>query len=59
MYISCTQMPQIIPLLTLMLVHTWYAESTPRGLDKNKVEVSNKEKLVLKELSGLEARNLR
>ena len=25
----CTPMPQTIPLLTLMLVRTWYEESTP------------------------------
>ena len=25
-------MPQIVPLLTLMLVRTWYEESTPLGL---------------------------
>ena len=28
LHILCTLMPQIIPLLTLMLVHTWYEEST-------------------------------
>ena len=27
--ILCTLMPQIIPLLTLTLVHTWYEESNP------------------------------
>ena len=29
-YILCTLMPQIIPLLALALVHMWYEESTPR-----------------------------
>ena len=28
-----TLMPQIIPLLTLMLVHTWYEQSKPQGHD--------------------------
>ena len=30
--ILCTLMPQIIPLLTLMLVHTWYKESASPGV---------------------------
>ena len=29
--ILCTLMSQIIPLLALMLGHTWYEESTPQG----------------------------
>ena len=28
--ILCTLMPQIITLLTLTLVHTWYEESNPK-----------------------------
>jgi hypothetical protein len=30
--ILCVPMPQMIPLLTLTLVHIWYEESTPRAL---------------------------
>jgi hypothetical protein len=29
MYTLCTLMPELIPYLMLMLIHTWYEESTP------------------------------
>ena len=32
LYTVCMLVPQIIPLLTLTLVYTWYEESTPRVL---------------------------
>jgi hypothetical protein len=29
MYTLCTLMPELIPYLMLMLIHSWYEESTP------------------------------
>ena len=31
LWILCTLIPEIVPLLTLMLLCTWYEESTPKG----------------------------